>query len=273
LLGAVGRTPRRGTSSAREEPGLRSARRAARGPGARSARPRRPRGRWAAARRVRDATNRKLGAPAARAGARTSDLHARDWAHINVLAWGRRRSSAAEDQERRPELCPTCWCRSPGLVALPWAADERSRVPCRRGARTGAQGEGVSHTPALRGALQAASIVRGAPPGDGKARLKSRAVLARSQCARGCAKRAGASWPVAGLAPTPTPLLLAANRLRVDAMPARWPGLRRLLGDGLPYGERGAFSTGGRGGSVANAPNGDVEQGRCTRCTCRGRLP
>jgi integrase len=101
-------------------------------------------------------------------GARTSDLHAWDWAHIDVLTW-------VDAHVPRPKT------KSGDRMALPdvlvpvlrawWDSHGRPTsgpvFPCRRGARAGERkGKGLSYAAALRDALWAARIVRRAPSFD-----------------------------------------------------------------------------------------------------------
>jgi integrase len=108
-------------------------------------------------------------------GARTSDLHAWDWTHIDLLGW-------VDAHVPRPKT------KSGDRIALPdvlvpvlrawWDSHGRPvtgpAFPCRRGARAGQRkGKGISNAPTLRDALWAARIVRPLPGSSAQSATRS----------------------------------------------------------------------------------------------------
>lgn len=97
--------------------------------------------------------------------ARTSDLHAWDWTHVDTVHWldahvPRPKTKSGDRMVLPDVLVPVlrAWWDSHGRPL------SGPVFPCRRGSRAGERkGKGISHASALRDALMAAGIVRPAP--------------------------------------------------------------------------------------------------------------
>jgi integrase len=101
-------------------------------------------------------------------GARTSDLHAWDWAHVDTVGWGDAHVPRPKTKSGHRMLLPDVLV--PVLRAW-WDSHGRPTAgpvfPCRRGARAGQRkGKGISYASALREALWAAKVVRPLPGFD-----------------------------------------------------------------------------------------------------------
>lgn len=98
-------------------------------------------------------------------GARASDLHAWDWAHVDTAGWVDAHVPRPKTKSGDRMLLPDVLV--PVLRAW-WDSHGRPSAgpvfPCRRGARAGQRkGKGISYAAALRDALWAAKVIRPLP--------------------------------------------------------------------------------------------------------------